>query len=214
MRVKNKLISNTVYIFLEHVSIAFFSFLFWIIIGKTQPPEFYGIIATGIQIFTFLFPLTMLGFGMTVNKLIPELLGRGKKNKIQGIIIYTVKWTGKQLTNLNWCFYHHGPWTQEIEDVLKEMNGREIILEERGKACLIRVGPEGNQSENLDLPKSLVFMLENIRREWAGVEKGNIKKLLNYVYSTAPMVDIKQKHQPEEKATLNLRKERELLLRE
>jgi len=128
--------------------------------------------------------------------------------------LYAVKCTGKQLTNVDWRYYRYGPWTQEIEDALQEMNGREIILENRGKACLIRVGPGGNQSENLDLPKNLVFMLENIRREWAGVEKDNIDKLLKYVYSTAPMVDIiQQKHEPEEMATLNLRKEREMLLR-
>jgi len=128
--------------------------------------------------------------------------------------LYTVKWTGKQLTNLDWRFYLYGPWTQDIEDALQEMNGSEIILEDRGRTCLIRMGPKGNEAENFNLPKSLEFMLENIRREWAGTKNDNIERLLNYVYNTAPMVDIQQRHEPEEKASLNLLKEREVLLRE
>jgi hypothetical protein len=52
-------------------------------------------------------------------------------------------------------------------------------------------------------------MLENIRREWAGMER--VDEMLSYVYSTAPMVEAQEKYKPEELAPLNLMREQERL---
>lgn len=57
-------------------------------------------------------------------------------------------------------------------------------------------------------------MLDNIRREWAGAGQNKINQLLEYVYSTAPMLGVKDTYQPEEKVKLNLQKEREKLISE
>ena len=130
--------------------------------------------------------------------------------------LYSVKWTGKQFTELEWCLYLHGPWTKEIENALAQMDGKEIIQEKSESASLIRIGPQSTKEmvNGLDLPDGVELLLENIRREWAGTTKENIQNLLEYVYETAPMVEARNNHLPEEKATLNLKKEREKLLAE
>ncbi|NES65430.1 MAG: SocA family protein [Okeania sp. SIO2D1] len=122
--------------------------------------------------------------------------------------LYSVKWTGKQLTKLDWYFYNHGPWHEDIDMALKRMNGKEICQEE-GQVKFIKPGAEAGKTEDLKLPKSLMLMLDNIRREWAGSDKLN--QLLDYVYNTAPMLAVKDTHKPEEKVKLNLQKEREKL---
>ncbi len=91
MKIKDKLISNTTYLFLDWFFIALFSMFFWLIVGKTLSPESYGIIATSIQISLFLSHLTLLGLGAASRKLISELSERGIKDKVQGIINYSLK---------------------------------------------------------------------------------------------------------------------------
>jgi len=128
--------------------------------------------------------------------------------------LYSVKWTGKQLTELDWYYYLHGPWHEDIDAALAKMNGKEILQDSEGGAVLIRLGPEAGNAEELELPASLKLILENIRREWAGAGQDRIKQLLDYVYSTAPMLEVKAAHKPEEKVPLNLEKERERLIQE
>jgi hypothetical protein len=128
--------------------------------------------------------------------------------------LYSVKWTGKQLTELDWYYYWHGPWHEDIDATLAKMNGKEILQDLEGDAVLIRLGPEAGNAEELELPASLKLILENIRREWAGAGQDKIKQLLEYVYSTAPMLEVKEAHKPEEKVPLNLEKERERLIQE
>jgi hypothetical protein len=128
--------------------------------------------------------------------------------------LYSVKWTGNQLTELDWYYYLHGPWQEEIDAALGKMNGKEILQEPQGEAVLIKLGPEAGNTEELKLPPSLQLILENIRREWAGSSPDRMKQLLDYVYSTAPMLEVKEAHKPEEKVRLNLQKERERLMQE
>ncbi|SRR5579883_87056 len=126
--------------------------------------------------------------------------------------LYSVKWTGKQLTDLDWCYYHFGPWNEGINTALNEMNGKEIIQESQGNVTYIRPENEAAQVDNLQIPLSIKFVLDNIRREWAGADK--LDQLLDYVYDTAPMVEVKNTHKPEEKVKLNLQAERERLVGE
>ncbi len=125
--------------------------------------------------------------------------------------LYSVKWTGKQLTELDWYFYNHGPWHEDIDMALERMNGKEIFQESEGQVKFIRLGAESGKTEDLNLPKSLMFMLDNIRREWAGSGSDKLNQLLDYVYQTAPMVAVIDTHKPEEKVRLNLQKEKEKL---
>ena len=126
--------------------------------------------------------------------------------------LYSVKWTGNQLTELDWCYYHFGPWNEDIDAAISQMDGKEIYQEFQENTTLIRLGTEAGTINDLNLPLGLMFMLDNIRREWAGSEKLN--KLLEYVYSTAPMLEVKETHKPQEKVKLNLQAEREKLVSE
>jgi uncharacterized phage-associated protein len=126
--------------------------------------------------------------------------------------LYSVKWTGKQLTDLDWRYYQFGPWNEGIDVALNQMNGKEIIQESQYNAIYIRPVNQAAQADDLDIPLSVKFVLDNIRREWAGSDKLN--QLLDYVYSTAPMVEAKNTHRPEEKVKLNLQAEREKLVSE
>lgn len=151
-----------------------------------------------------------------LNKLIVFFVGetRGYITKIQLVKfiyladLYAVKWTGKQLTDLDWRYYLHGPWSEGIDRALSQMAGREVVLERAENAIFIRPGPNATL-ENLDLPLAVELMLENIRREWAGT--GRLEEMLRYVYSTAPMVEATARHQPYEKSRLNLIREQERL---
>lgn len=128
--------------------------------------------------------------------------------------LYSVKWTGQQLTELDWCYYNFGPWNQDIDTALKQMNGKEIIQESQGDTVFIKLGADATKVEDLQLPLSLRLVLDNIRREWAGAGQEKLKALLEYVYSTAPMLAVKDTHKPEEKIKLNLLVEREKLISE
>ncbi|OAB55007.1 hypothetical protein AY599_20405 [Leptolyngbya valderiana BDU 20041] len=126
--------------------------------------------------------------------------------------LYAVKWTGKQLTELDWCYYHHGPWNEGIDRALDEMET--ISLKQDGNTLLVSVNDESLFSMDFDLSEGLKLMLDNIRKEWAGAGSEKFQELMDYVYSTAPMVEVKTKHQPEERTLLNLQLEREKMLKE
>ncbi len=126
--------------------------------------------------------------------------------------LYSVKWTGQQLTDLDWCYYNHGPWNQAIDTALERMEV--LSFQQDGNAVLITVKDESLFSADFDLSEGLQLMLENIRREWAGSGAEKFQELMSYVYATAPMVEAKSQHTPEEQAPLNLQLEREKLLEE
>jgi hypothetical protein len=126
--------------------------------------------------------------------------------------LYTVKWTGKPLTQLNWCYYHRSPWHEDIDTALRQMDGKEITLNAEGHTLLIRLGREADITNDITLPLGLQLMLDNIRREWAGAAK--LEQLLEYVNNTAPILEVREIHKPEAKVKLNLNTEQEKLVNE
>jgi len=150
-----------------------------------------------------------------INFFVYETKGQITKTQLVKFIyladLYAVKWTNQQLTDLDWRYYYYGPWEGKIDKMLDEMmNGGEICLKWVEGAILIKRGP--TLSYPSELPLSLRLILENIRRDWAGAER--FQPMLDYVYQTAPMVEASQNHCPEERARLNLVREREKLLAE
>ena len=130
--------------------------------------------------------------------------------------LYAVKWQGKQITDLNWVYYQFGPYEEEIDNELERLKSEGIIKEKSDReANLIQLGENVPSIESLNIPLSMKFMLDNIRREWAGKGKEKFQALLDYVYNTAPMKEVKENGcQPEEKRPLNLLREQEKLLQE
>lgn len=122
--------------------------------------------------------------------------------------LYSMKWLGKQITNLNWYFYNHGPWEQDIQNCLDEMNGKQIRQTPGSKGTvLIKPGSKIPNESDLCLPESMTLMLENIRKEWAGSGSDNFNKLMDYVYDTAPMKDVLERgfiSQDKEPLNLNI----------
>lgn len=88
MKIKEKLVSNTVYLFLDWFAVTFLSYIFWIIIGKTLSPMGYGIVSTTLNFVGLLSSVLLLGLGGAVSKLIPEYLTK-KKIKFVNYIIKT-----------------------------------------------------------------------------------------------------------------------------
>ena len=129
--------------------------------------------------------------------------------------LYAVKWTEKQLTDLDWRYYHYGPWNEDIDQVINDLCLNSVLrLALQGGATLIQPGENFPDLKGLNLSRGLELMLRNIQREWAGITSDKTKELLNYVYQTQPMIEAKTHHQPEEKALLNLYLEHEKILEE
>jgi len=91
MLVKDKLISNTVFLFLDWVSITILGFLFWFVIGKTLPKAEVGIISTSINFALVLSGLALLGLQTAVWKLIPEYSAKKQNNKLISLIRFSLK---------------------------------------------------------------------------------------------------------------------------
>jgi len=124
-----------------------------------------------------------------------------------------VKWTEKQLTDLDWRYYKYGPWNEEIDLALDQLCADNILkIIERGNIILIQPAANCPELKNFNLTKGLELMLDNIRHEWAGANK--VKSLLEYVYSTEPMIDAQRKHDWTEQAPLNLYLEHEKVCKE
>jgi len=68
-----KLISNTVYLFLDWFVLSSLSFIFWMILGKSLSPSDVGIVATSINLIIFISGFSTLGITNALQKLIPEL---------------------------------------------------------------------------------------------------------------------------------------------
>lgn len=129
--------------------------------------------------------------------------------------LYSVKWTGQPLTELDWYYYSFGPWHEDIDMALNKLDRKQILQEYQANSTLLKLGPDAGNVQDLGLSLGLQFMLDNIRREWAGAGSEKLQQLLEYVYNTEPMLEIKQNNcQPEEKVKLNLRAEREKLISE
>ena len=126
--------------------------------------------------------------------------------------LYSVKWTGAQLTDLEWCYYLRGPWNQEIDAALERMEA--LSVQPDGETSLIRAKDESLYSNDFAFSEGLQLMLDNIRKEWAGSGDEKFRELISFVYQTAPMIEAKNKHKPEEKTPLDLQLERYKMLTE
>jgi hypothetical protein len=127
--------------------------------------------------------------------------------------LYAVKWTEQQLTQLEWCYYNYGPWDEEIDAALQRLEST-ICQKPEGNIILMQMCDDSFVIDDSKFSEGLRLMLDNIRKEWAGITSEKISDLLKYVYETAPMMEAKQKYQPQSKIRLNLQLERKKLIEE
>jgi O-antigen/teichoic acid export membrane protein len=89
--VGKKLVSNTIYLFLDWFVLTSTGFVYWIIAGKTLLPEEYGIVSTSINLAIVLGSLALLGIDAATWKLIPEYLEKKEKKKIVALTRFSFK---------------------------------------------------------------------------------------------------------------------------
>lgn len=124
--------------------------------------------------------------------------------------LYAVKWTGKQLTDLDWYYYNYSPWYEDIDVALVKLSGQ-VVETQEGENTLIKMGAKPLYLQTLGISQGLCFMLDNICIEWARSYTNKNKALLEYISTTAPILAVKGKHHLLDKVPLNLALERELL---
>lgn len=86
-----KLISNTFYLFLDWFAVAFFSFIFWLILGKTLNPSNLGIVATAISLTMFIGKISNLGINIALQKLIPEIKQKKGLEEVYSLVKLSLK---------------------------------------------------------------------------------------------------------------------------
>jgi O-antigen/teichoic acid export membrane protein len=91
MSLSGKLVSNTLYLFLDWLFVLFFSFLFWVIIWKKLPPLDSGIFSTAQNLIIVISSFTVLGFTTASSKLIPEYSETKKYDMINSLIKFSAK---------------------------------------------------------------------------------------------------------------------------
>ena len=89
--IRQKLISNTFYVFLEWSVVSGLNFLSWIVAGKLLLSKEYGIATTIINFLTIVSNITLLGLTNALSKLIPEYQAKKRKKEIYGIINFSLR---------------------------------------------------------------------------------------------------------------------------
>lgn len=91
MSISRKLISNTIYLFLDWFVYTMIGFFYWFIAGKNLLPEEYGIVSTSVNLAMVLSGVSLLGLNIAVWKLIPEYLSKKQEGKINSLIKFSFK---------------------------------------------------------------------------------------------------------------------------
>lgn len=89
MGISEKLVSNTIYLFLDWFFVFVFSFLFWIIIWKNLSPLDSGIYSTAQNLIILIASFTVVGLSSACSKLIPEYLEMKKAEFANSLIKFS-----------------------------------------------------------------------------------------------------------------------------
>ncbi|MBI4894337.1 MAG: polysaccharide biosynthesis protein [Candidatus Aenigmarchaeota archaeon] len=91
MKLVERLAGNTFYLFANWLSVTVLSFVFWIVVWKSLPPEAAGIISTSVNMIILISTFGMLGFNATLTKLISEYSKKKQDGKITALIGFSNK---------------------------------------------------------------------------------------------------------------------------
>ena len=90
-KITDKLVDNTFYLFLHWLVVILSSFVFWVIVWKSLPPESAGIIATSLNLMVLISIFGSLGLYSTLTKLISEYKKSKQYDKIKSLINFSTK---------------------------------------------------------------------------------------------------------------------------
>jgi O-antigen/teichoic acid export membrane protein len=82
MGIKKRIVSNTVYNVLDWISIAVVGYIFWAFMGKTLPPDAYGILLTVLILYNFSVNLLSFNVQDVLGKFIPHYLAVKKAEQV------------------------------------------------------------------------------------------------------------------------------------
>jgi len=91
MSLTRKMFSNSVYLFLDLLTVNFLGLFFWFFTGRFLLPNEVGIVSTSINLALLLSSLSLLGFQGVLPKLIPEYLEKNQYKKIISLSRFTLK---------------------------------------------------------------------------------------------------------------------------
>ncbi len=110
MQLREKIISNTVYLSLDYVTVSFLSLIFWFVLGKNLQTSELGIVSTSINFIVLLSVLTNLGVNNALQKLIPELKIKIGPNIIPTLVRMSTKALGASITITIICLIVLSPY--------------------------------------------------------------------------------------------------------
>lgn len=89
----DRLISNSVYLMMDWITITVLSLILWLVVGKTLPTAGYGIVATSVNISLLIAAFSLLGLPSAVTNLISRFAKKNQWKKIKGLIKFSVKFS-------------------------------------------------------------------------------------------------------------------------
>lgn len=90
-KVVHKVVSNSIFLMISSVGATFFSFFYWLVIGKLLLPSDYGIISTAINFSVFLSTIATFGLSYTLLKLIPEYTAKKQYVETSTLMGFSLK---------------------------------------------------------------------------------------------------------------------------
>lgn len=97
MKIVERLAGNTFYLFADWLAVTVLSFLFWVIVWKSLPPESAGIISTSVNMIILISTFGVFGMNATLTKLISEYSQKKQSGKIASLI----RFSNKALATIN-----------------------------------------------------------------------------------------------------------------
>jgi hypothetical protein len=144
-----------------------------------------------------------MDYGNPTIKLIARICEYFQENRLPGLgriritkLLYLIEcehcaWAKDRLTDLDWIFFHYGPWSKSLSAILEdEFKTPEDIETERGTFRPIAWTPPSFEKPKLKFDVTTEGILQRVLEKFASLPTG---KLLDYVYyETEPMVGVKK----------------------
>lgn len=145
----------------------------------------------------------LMDYNNTTIKLIARICEYFQENRLSGLgrvritkLIYLIEceyygWTRTRLTQLDWIFFHYGPWSPSLSTILEDdFNTPEEVETEHGTFKPIAWIPPSFEKPKLKLDYNAEGILARTLKKFASIPVG---KLLDYVYyETKPMEGVKK----------------------